>query len=69
VGIAGSPEGRSSGLFLLWGKQKGARPGGPRFHPLVWHALDAAAVVERLWDDFVPVDRSRCCRHSVVSCH
>ncbi|WP_261561982.1 CRISPR-associated helicase Cas3' [Frankia tisae] len=43
-----------STLLLLWGKQKGAPKGGPPFHPLAWHALDAAAVAERLWDDFVP---------------
>ncbi|MCK9878255.1 CRISPR-associated helicase Cas3' [Frankia sp. Ag45/Mut15] len=51
----GPPEGDRSGLFLLWGKQKGAPRGGPSFHPLAWHALDAAAVAERLWDDFAPV--------------
>jgi len=39
-------------MILLWGKQKGRLPLGPAYHPLVWHALDAAAVAERLWEDY-----------------
>ena len=35
-------------IFALWGKASPNQDGGPRFHPLVYHCLDVAAVFEAL---------------------
>lgn len=33
-----------SSIYHYWGKAKPAYPGEPKWHPLVYHCLDVAAV-------------------------
>ena len=40
----------SANIFRYWGKADPNYPGKPKWHPLVYHCLDVAAVGDVWWD-------------------
>lgn len=58
MGLRNQTAGDSASMFRYWGKADPNYPGEPKWHPLVYHCLDVAAVARAWWDTSPAIQRS-----------
>ncbi len=58
MGLRNQTAGDSASMFRYWGKADPNYPGEPKWHPLVYHCLDVAAVAGAWWDTSPAIQRS-----------